>query len=158
MVKAIPDSTSFVHWIALDAYSRKIIWLYCGNSSRTAISVVRQCFNAAMDLCPRFIRTDKDTEKSLLCDIHLSIFVEAALREELSNEYYQSLRISDCYMYDPSTRNIRIKRLWRPQLVTTTVMCRISAGSNNVAGVPDKLYHQARYTLMSKNPSWTSTQ
>jgi hypothetical protein len=127
MVKAIPDSTSFVHWIALDAYSRKIIWLYCGNSSRTAISVVRQCFNAAIDLCPRFIRTDKDTEKSLLCNIHLSLFFEAALREELSNEYYQSLRISDCYMYGPSTRT---KRLWRQQRVTTTVMCQIFAGNN----------------------------
>jgi hypothetical protein len=44
-------------YCAVDAYSRKIIWFYCGNSNRTAISVVRQYFNAV--LCrkqrPRFI-------------------------------------------------------------------------------------------------------
>jgi hypothetical protein len=53
--------------------------------------------------------------------MHFSLFIEAALREELSNEYYQSLRISDCYIYGPSTRNIRIKGLWRQQQVIITV-------------------------------------
>src|SRR5205085_1219184 len=38
-----------------------------------------------------------------------------------SEEYYQSLRISDCYIYGPSTRNIRIEGLWRQQRFTTTV-------------------------------------
>jgi hypothetical protein len=55
-------------YAAVDAYSRKIIWFYCGNSNRTAISVVRQYFNTvkAIGLCPRFIRTDKGTETFLL--------------------------------------------------------------------------------------------
>ena len=110
-------------YAAIDAYSRKIIWFYCGNSNRTAISVVRQYFNAvkAIGLCPRFIRTDKGTETFLLCDIHFSLFIEAELREELSDEHYQSLRISDCYIYGPSTRNIRIEGLWRHQRFTTTM-------------------------------------
>jgi hypothetical protein len=110
-------------YAAVDAYSRKIIWFYCGNSNRTAISVVRQYFNAvkAIGLCPRFIRTDKGTETFLLCDIHFSLFIEAELREEFSDEYYQSLRISDCYIYGPSTQNIRAEGLWRHQRFTTTV-------------------------------------
>jgi hypothetical protein len=110
-------------YAAVDAYSRKIIWFYCGNSNRTAISVVRQYFNAvkATGLCPRFIRTDKGTETFLLCDVHFSLFIEAELREELSDEHYQSLRISDCYIYGPSTRNIRVEGLWYQQLVTTTI-------------------------------------
>jgi hypothetical protein len=109
-------------YAAVDAYSRKIMWFYCGNSNRTAISVVRQYFNAVKDigLCPRFIRTDKGTETFLLCDVHFSLFIEAELREELSDEYYQSLRISDCYIYGPSTRNIRAEGLWRHQRFTTT--------------------------------------
>jgi hypothetical protein len=124
MVEAVSDSTSFAHWIALDAYSRKNIWLYCGYSGRTAISAVRLYFDAvrAIDLCPRFIRTDKDTETSLLCDMYSFLLIKAALREELSNEYYQSLLISDCDIYSPSTRNIRIKGLCRQQRVTTTAM------------------------------------
>jgi hypothetical protein len=53
--------------------------------------------------------------------MYFSLFIEAALSEELSDEYYQFRRISDCYIYGPSTRNIRIEGLWRQQRVTTTV-------------------------------------
>jgi hypothetical protein len=110
-------------YAAVDAYSRKIIWFYCGNSNRTAISVIRQYLNTvkAIGLCPRFIRTDHGTETFLLCDIHFSLFIEAELRKGLSDEYYQSLRISDCYIYGPSTRNVRAEGLWRLQGFTTTV-------------------------------------
>jgi hypothetical protein len=110
-------------YAAVDAYSRKIIWFYCGNSNRTAISVIRQYLNTvkAIGLCPRLIRTDHGTETFLLCDIHFSLFIEAELRKGLSDEYYQSLRISDCYIYGPSTRNVRAEGLWRLQGFTTTV-------------------------------------
>jgi hypothetical protein len=104
-------------YAAVDAYSRKIIWFYVGNSNRTAISVINQYFNAvqAIGICPRFIRTDRGTETVLLADLHFSLFIEAALREQWSEQEYQSLRISDCYIYGPSTRNIRVEGLWRQQ-------------------------------------------
>jgi len=104
-------------YAAIDAYSRKIIWFYVGNSNRTAISVVNQYFNAvqAIGICPRFIRTDRGTETVLLADLHFSFYIEAALREQWSEQEYQSLRISDCYIYGPSTRNIRVEGLWRQQ-------------------------------------------
>ena len=107
----------FEIYAAVDAYSRKIIWFYCGNTNRTAISVVRQYFLAVstFGICPRFIRTDKGTETVLLADLHFSLYIEAALREEWSEEDYQAVRISDCYIYGPSTRNIRAEGLWRQQ-------------------------------------------
>ena len=110
-------------YAAIDAYSRKIIWFYCGNSNRTAISIVRQYLTTVktIGLCPRLIRSDKGTETFLLCDVHFSLFIEAQLREVFSDEYYQSLRISDCYIYGPSTRNVRIESLWRHQRFTTTI-------------------------------------
>jgi hypothetical protein len=70
-------------YAAVDAYSRKIIWYYCGSSNRTAISVVRQYFIAvqSLGLCPRFIRTDRGTETVLLAAVHFSLFIEACLAE-----------------------------------------------------------------------------
>jgi hypothetical protein len=64
-----------------------------GNIAKPSVSVthgIRQYFNAvrAINLCPRFIRTDKGTETFLLCDIHFSLFIKAELRERLFNEYY----------------------------------------------------------------------
>jgi len=109
-------------YAAVDAYSRKVIWFYVGNSNRTQLSVLRQYLSAvkARGLCPSFIRTDKGTETIMLADAHFSLFTEAALAEHWPDEEYDSLRITDCYIYDPSTRNIRVERLWRQQRDTAT--------------------------------------
>ena len=80
-------------YAAVDAYSRRIIWYYCGNSNRTAISVLFQYLHAVktLGICPRFIRTDKGTETILLADCHFSLYIEAALREEWPEEDYQRI-------------------------------------------------------------------
>src|SRR5436853_27510 len=102
-------------YAAVDAFSRKIIWFYVGNSNRTPISVVRQYLNAVQTtgICPRFIRTDRGTETVLLADLHFSLFIEATLRERWSDEDYYDLRPSECYIYGPSTKNIRAEGLCR---------------------------------------------
>jgi len=109
-------------YAAVDAYSRKIIWFYVGTSNRTQLSVLRQYLRAvkARGLCPCFIRTDKGTETILLADAHFSFYIEAALREEWPDEEYNAVQITDCYIYGPSTRNVRIEGLWRQQRYTTT--------------------------------------
>src|SRR5271163_3537474 len=109
-------------YAAVDAYSRKIIWFYVGNSNRTQLSVLRQYLSAvkARGLCPSFIRTDKGTETIMLADAHFSLFTEAALAEHWPDEEYNSLRITDCYIYGPSTQNIRVEGVWRQQRDTTT--------------------------------------
>jgi hypothetical protein len=109
-------------YAAVDAYSRKIVWFYVGSSNRTQLSVLRQYLRAirARGLCPSFIRTDKGTETILLADAHFSFYIEAALKEEWPDEDYNAIQITDCYIYGPSTRNIRIEGLWRQQRFTTT--------------------------------------
>jgi hypothetical protein len=109
-------------YAAVDAYSRKIIWFYCGNSNRTPISVLKQYFNTvnAVGVCPRYLRTDKGTETILLADCHFSLYIEAALREQWAEAEYEAIRISDCYIYGPSTRNVRVEGLWRQQRYQAT--------------------------------------
>jgi hypothetical protein len=70
-------------YATVDAYSRKIIWFYVGNSNRTQLSVLRQYLSAVKvrGLCPSFIRTDKGTETIMLADAHFSLFTEAALAQ-----------------------------------------------------------------------------
>jgi hypothetical protein len=43
-----------------------------------------------------------------------------AVREQWSEEQYLAVRLTDCYIYGPSTRNIRVEGLWRQQSYTTT--------------------------------------
>jgi hypothetical protein len=104
-------------YTAIDAYSHKIVWFYCGNSNRTPISVLKQYLNAvkAVGVYPRFLCTDKGIGTVLLADYHFSLFIEAALREQWSEAEYEAIRISDCYIYGPSTRDMRAEGLWRQQ-------------------------------------------
>ena len=109
-------------YVAFDAYSRKIIWYCCGNSNRTSISVLNQYLSTvkAVGVSPRFIRTDKGTETVLLAGCHFSLFIEAALHEQWPEAEYEAIRISDCYIYGPSTRNIRAEGIWRQQRYQAT--------------------------------------
>ena len=65
----------------------------------------------ARGLYPSFISTDKGIETIILADAHFSLFTEAVLAEHWPDEEYNSLRITDCYIYGPSTRNVRVKGL-----------------------------------------------
>ena len=89
-------------YAAVDAYSRKIIWFYCGSSNRTQLSVLSQYLRAAKarGVCPSFIRTDKGTETILLADAHFSFYIEAALPENWPDEEYIEGRIVVTRRYD----------------------------------------------------------
>jgi hypothetical protein len=100
-------------YAAVNVYLRKIIWFYVGNFNRTQLSVLRQYLVAvkARDLYPSFIRINKGTEIIMLADAYFSLFIEAVLAEYWPDEEYNSLRITDYYIYGLSTRNVRIKGL-----------------------------------------------
>jgi hypothetical protein len=74
----------------------------------------------ARGLYPSFIRTDKGIETIILADAHFSLFTEAVLAEHWPDEEYDSLRITNYYIYGLSTRNVRVEGLWRQQRYTTT--------------------------------------
>jgi hypothetical protein len=57
-------------YAGIDAYSRRIIWSYCGNSNRTQASVARQYLEAVArrGVRPKFLRSDKGFETPLVAD------------------------------------------------------------------------------------------
>jgi hypothetical protein len=108
---------------AVDAYSRKIIWWYVGNSNKTQISVVRQFLRAVerYGRVPNFLRTDAGTECAMVADCQFAFYLlHGLLVEGWSDEQLLTARLNDCYIQASSTRNVRIERLWGTQGHTTT--------------------------------------
>ena len=101
-------------YAAIDAYSRKIIWFYCGNSNRTQCSVVHQYLATIkrIGICPSFLRTDRGTETSLLAAAHFSLYRKHCLLTQPVADEESEIRIERCYIYGPSTRNVRIESKW----------------------------------------------
>jgi arginine repressor len=91
-------------YAAIDGYSRYIIWIYVGISTRTAISVYRQYVDAVSTLgyIPQIIRTDLGGETIHLGDAHWA----------LRRVHEPDIPHEDCYSYGKSTENTRIEAWW----------------------------------------------
>jgi hypothetical protein len=91
-------------YAAIDAYSRYIIWIYVGISSRTAVSVLRQFLDVLQvtKQQPRFVRSDRGGGTVLL----------AEAQHKLQQSKYPEIEISECYLYGTSTVNQRIEAWW----------------------------------------------
>jgi hypothetical protein len=91
-------------YAAIDAYSRYIIWIYVGISSRTAVSVLRQFLDVVQvtQQQPRFVRSDRGTETILLAEAH----------HKLQRSNSPEMLLSECYLYGTSTANQRIEAWW----------------------------------------------
>ncbi|KAL4766702.1 hypothetical protein BDW60DRAFT_221101 [Aspergillus nidulans var. acristatus] len=91
-------------YAAIDAYSRYILWIYIGISTRTAVSVLQQFLDTVgiAQQQPRFVRSDRDTDTILL----------AEAQYKLQQSLHPELDIRDCYLYGTSTSNQRIEALW----------------------------------------------
>jgi len=100
---------------AIDAYSRRILWFYVGNSNRTQLSVVRQFLTAVQryGLCPTYIRSDRGSETPLVADAQYSFFIDKCRADGVSEEALQQLPLRDCYFYGASKDNLKIERFWR---------------------------------------------
>jgi hypothetical protein len=102
-------------YAAVDAYSRKIIWWYCGTANRAQYSVLSQYLEAVSQgqVCPNFLRADKGAETLLAGEAHLAMYVEAAVREGWSQQELLSITVEDCFIWGPSVHNVKIEGLWR---------------------------------------------
>jgi hypothetical protein len=100
---------------AIDGYSRKLIWIYCGVSNHTQVSVAKQFLIAIQKhkVVPRFIRADRGTEVPLLLDLQYNFY-------RAQNTYREGLRISDCTVLGKSVANQRIESIWK-RLVGSTL-------------------------------------
>ena len=91
-------------YAAIDAYSRYILWIYVGITSRTAVSVLRQFLEAVQVVKhqPRIVRSDRGTETVLL----------AEAQHKLQKSRHPEAQLTDCYIYGTSTANQRIEAWW----------------------------------------------
>jgi hypothetical protein len=102
----------------VDAYSRKIIWMFVGSSNATAVSVIRQYLlvTKLLGKCPNRIRTDAGREVPMMADAHYHLYLQALLNEfeaeRLTKELLEKACFADCYIFGKSTANIRIEGLW----------------------------------------------
>ncbi|KAF6238719.1 hypothetical protein HO173_003225 [Letharia columbiana] len=95
-------------YAVIDAYSRKIIWIYVGISARTAVSVVKQFleFMKEHKIMPDRFRSDRGTETILIADAFHQL---CGAQEDRSEE---NCAIDKCWMFGKSTANQRIEAWW----------------------------------------------
>ena len=95
-------------YAAIDAYSRNIIWGYCGLSARTQVSVKRQYCDRLRDgeVMPMVLRTDHGNETLTMAAAHYVLSNSARSTSEAE------LRFLDCYLFGTSTANQRIEAWW----------------------------------------------
>jgi hypothetical protein len=88
-------------YAAIDAYSRRILWFYVGNSNRMQLSVVRQSLNAIQhyNVCPDYIRSGRGSETPLVADAQYSFHIQSRKDEGLSEDALQLIPLRDCYFY-----------------------------------------------------------
>ena len=98
----------FQIYAAIDAYSRKVMWIYCGISNRTSRSVLHQYLEAVKDLgyIPRILRTDHGVECPLAAEVHY------ALHRSSQEGRRSDLEFDTVYFFGGSTHNQRIESWW----------------------------------------------
>ena len=86
---------------AMDGFSRKIAWLYVGNSNRNSSIVLRFYLSYIQSIkgIPKILRTDGGTENSLMLKVH------TVLHEHIGNRH-------PCCIVGRSVHNQRIERFW----------------------------------------------
>jgi hypothetical protein len=91
-------------YAAIDAYSRYIIWIYVGNTSRMAVSVLRQFLEAVhvIKRQPQIVRSGQGTGTILL----------AEAQHKLQQSRHPEAQLSGCYIYGTSTAHQRIEAWW----------------------------------------------
>ncbi|KAF4546957.1 Hypothetical protein D9617_87g078080 [Elsinoe fawcettii] len=109
----------FEHWGiqiygAIDAYSRQLVWIYCGLSARTQTSVAAQ-YTAALaqlGIAPLYLVTDRGGETTKVADIHYDI--SNRIRAD-SEQPERRLSFQECFRYGTSRTNQRIEVYWSAQ-------------------------------------------
>jgi hypothetical protein len=115
-------------YAAVDAFSRKILWFYIGNSNRRRVSILQQAVTTirASGRCPRFWRSDHGNETLLLADAHFSFYREHKRSQGFTDDEVNALRVRHCYMFGSSTANIKIESVWLRMIGSLTAIWIVS--------------------------------
>lgn len=105
-------------YAGIDAYSRYIIWIYCGITARTALSVLNQFLDIVetVQLQPQKIRSDHGSERGRFQNIYL----------QLQQAYDPSIQLADCWLEGRSTENQRIEAWWEQLSKSALYKWRVS--------------------------------
>jgi hypothetical protein len=97
-----------------------VIWVYVGISARTAVSTYRQFLDVLefTQRQPRFIRSDRRLETSLL----------AEAQHKLQQTKKPEIQLSECYIYGTSTSNQRIEAWWNELSKNLLFRWRVGSG------------------------------
>jgi transposase InsO family protein len=92
-------------YAAIDAYSRYVIWIYCGITGRTAVSVCRQYLDEIEDsgILPVIIRSDRGVETVMAAEAHFRLRNQASIAP---------VSFKDAWRFGKSTKNVRIESWW----------------------------------------------
>jgi len=96
-------------YAGIDAYSRRIMWIYVGISGRTAVSVQAQYLATLTNgrVLPQIITSDRGAETTMAADLHYYLSSQLRMREDR-----EPLRFTDCFRYGTSKQNQRIEAWW----------------------------------------------
>ncbi|KAG6131192.1 hypothetical protein E4U28_007049 [Claviceps purpurea] len=111
----------FEVYACIDAYSRCIIWLYCGRSATTALSTLKQYLRTVktLGMRPLLTRSDRGRETPLWVSAQATLAdanpVTVTYEDANGNQrtFTQGNRLNSCHHYGQSTRNVRIESWWR---------------------------------------------
>jgi len=109
-------------YAAVDAFSRRIIWLTVSNDNRKGVVILKQMITAVRQYnrCPRFYRSDRGNEVLLLADAHYSFYTEYKRSQGLTDEQLAAIKPHHCYMFGTSMANIRIESVWQRMIAAQT--------------------------------------
>lgn len=101
-------------YAGVDAYSRRIQWIYIGNSNRRAVGILRQVITTVQhyNRCPSFYRSDRGKEVLLAADAHYSFYIENLKALGICPDDEDTIPLRNCYMFGTSTANIKIESTW----------------------------------------------
>jgi hypothetical protein len=102
-------------YAAIDAYSRKIIWIYVGHDAVTPISVARQFLTAIREtgMVPFRVRSDRGSETPIIADIQYELRRQTELNDGLILEgEFNSFNFDEAFLFGTSMKNQRIESWW----------------------------------------------
>ena len=109
-------------YAAIDAHSRKILWVYVGPANRVKVSILMQYLRAVLALgrCPRRIRTDRGGETVLMAEAQYSLYSAHKQAEGWTSTQIKQIQLRDCYWYGSSPANQRIESFWLRLIISQT--------------------------------------
>jgi hypothetical protein len=106
----------FEIYAAIDAYSRKIIWIYVGIDAVTSISVAKQYMDVIRQtgVIPYRLRADRGTETPVIGDIQYELRRQTEFfNGEILLEEIETFPFDQAFLFGTSMKNQRIESWWR---------------------------------------------